>query len=203
MTENDKLRALLAEARESLFDLGERSASAYERGDRGSVKDAEREKAELHARIDAALSEPTIRPPEVKGGGQVSNCNCDCDYVRALNVTVIRERDEARAEAAHFKAQLREASEGRLEARAEVERLREEAGRYARAVGEVEAILGIAGDVPFSSLADEVRHAIVNACVRQRELCARNLEMAALARPRGTDWMMVIRRTPLVTEVEP
>lgn len=28
----------------------------------------------------------------------MSNCNFDCDYVRTLNVTVIRERDEARAD---------------------------------------------------------------------------------------------------------
>jgi len=74
MSNEAKLLALLAEARESLFDLGERSASAYERGDRGSVKEAEREKAELHARIDAALSEPETLSDCARKG---------CEYQRA------------------------------------------------------------------------------------------------------------------------
>lgn len=93
-TENEKLRALLAEAQKVL-------AYAF----------VTMHHTELSTRIKAALAEP------------VAGCTCDCDYVRTLNVTVIRERDEARAAAAHFKAQLREAAEGRLEERAEVERL--------------------------------------------------------------------------------
>lgn len=58
MTENQKLRALLAEAREELFNLGADSASSYERGYTFGVRIADQKAAELHARIDAALAEP-------------------------------------------------------------------------------------------------------------------------------------------------
>lgn len=83
-SENEKLRALLAEAREVAQEAREQAFSVpYAQWSR------EQHQADTVCfSIDAALAEP------------VSDCNCDCDYVRTLNVTVIRERDEARAEVA-------------------------------------------------------------------------------------------------------
>ncbi len=61
MTENEKLRALLAEARETLFDLGKKSADGWHYNT--GMAQHERKAADLHARIDAALAEPPAECP--------------------------------------------------------------------------------------------------------------------------------------------
>jgi cob(I)alamin adenosyltransferase len=89
MTENQRLRELLKEAREELFSLGMNSASAYERGDRTLSRISDQNAEKLHARIDAALAEPTgpERSPRCPGEGTWS----------VFAEKVVAERDEARA----------------------------------------------------------------------------------------------------------
>jgi cob(I)alamin adenosyltransferase len=81
MTENEKLRALLKEARACLFNLGADSATAYyEHGDCLAYKKAEDEAAEIHARIDEVLAEPV----EESDGSACPQCGCDaCEAGRA------------------------------------------------------------------------------------------------------------------------
>ena len=58
MSENEKLRALLAEAREKLFSLGGYAAGAYEQGNNRLYSEIKKEVEELHKNIDATLAEP-------------------------------------------------------------------------------------------------------------------------------------------------
>jgi hypothetical protein len=88
MTENEKLRELLKEARES-FASGESCAEARSTGCDGSAERYAHEARQLHARIDAALAEPTgpERSPLCPGEGTWS----------VFAEKVVKERDEARA----------------------------------------------------------------------------------------------------------
>ncbi len=88
MTENQKLRELLKEARES-FASGESCAEARSTGCDGSAERYAHEARQLHARIDAALAEPTgpERSPLCPGEGTWS----------VFAEKVVKERDEARA----------------------------------------------------------------------------------------------------------
>lgn len=117
MTENEKLRALLAEARAWVVAVQDDS---------------------LRERIDAGLAEPVVPCgdcgyplTEVRPGKH----QCDvCDdlrlhkedrlRLRVENLRLERERDEARAERDHFKAMLRERAEALLAAQEEIERLK-------------------------------------------------------------------------------
>jgi hypothetical protein len=86
MSENEKLRALLAEARERLFNLGVAKANAYDDGDWPTEKAAKEEVAEIHASIDAALAEP------------VENWKQAAEIQEQFKLAAMKERDEARAE---------------------------------------------------------------------------------------------------------
>lgn len=104
MTENEKLRALLAEARAWVVAVQDDS---------------------LRERIDAALAEP-IGECDLcavhKAFHDVAVSQRDGNaYLRA---EVERERDEARAERNHFKAMLRERADALLAAQEEIERLK-------------------------------------------------------------------------------
>ena len=91
MTRNERLRALLKEAREELFSLGESFAESSAAGCDGSAERYAREARHLHARIDAALAEP----------GDVHPSNLT--YV----VTLLKDdRDAARAEVERLNALL-------------------------------------------------------------------------------------------------
>jgi hypothetical protein len=88
-TQNERLRALLKEAREELYSLGESFTEARDAGCDGSAERYAREAREIHARIDAALAEP----------GDVHPSNLT-DVITLLE----NERDEARAEVERFKS---------------------------------------------------------------------------------------------------
>ena len=55
--ERDAARELLLEARERLYDIGCMSGCAYEHGDRVTMRDHDKEAADIHARIDAHLKD--------------------------------------------------------------------------------------------------------------------------------------------------
>ncbi len=58
MTENEKLRALLAEARKNLYQMGKKYADSVHDNMRWTELSVEKDANDLHARIDAALAEP-------------------------------------------------------------------------------------------------------------------------------------------------
>ena len=108
MTENEKLRALLAEARES-FASGESCAEARSTGCDGSAERYAREARHLHARIDAALAAPPEQEEtehamhlRIRAGYDKTIADC----WRAKVADVEKERDEARAEIASLRNQL-------------------------------------------------------------------------------------------------
>jgi hypothetical protein len=99
MSQNEKLRALLAEARDLFETMRQADAfapHAYDRGDDdASIVDLARH---IRARIDAALAEPTgpERSPLYPGEGTWS----------VFAEKVMAERDEARAEVERLNALL-------------------------------------------------------------------------------------------------
>ena len=99
MTENQRLRELLKEARDLFETMRQADAfapHAYDRGDDdASIVDLARH---LRARIDAALAEPTgpERSPLYPGEGTWS----------VFAEKVVKERDEARAEVERLRNQL-------------------------------------------------------------------------------------------------
>lgn len=97
MTENEKLRALLAEARAWVVAVQDDS---------------------LRERIDEALAEPVSDPVQAR-----KNANGYDDLLAAYSL-VITERDEARAAKDHFKTMLRERAAALLTAQEEIERLK-------------------------------------------------------------------------------
>lgn len=112
MMSEEKLRALLAEARECV---------RVNCPCCGKANCPEGSEPELSQRIDAALAEP------------VADYDMDADLrlhkedrlrLRAENLRLERERDEARAEVEHWKGAAKEHAESLAESRAEVERLR-------------------------------------------------------------------------------
>lgn len=84
MTQNEKLRVLLKEARDWMVD--------------DTCRDCERDGREMRQRIEAALAEP------VEGGGCLR-----CYALGELRVIDQRKNDEAQAEIRNVYAELREA----------------------------------------------------------------------------------------------
>lgn len=121
MTENEKLRRLLAEARERLYGLGYRAFAASDTANVSGYQRIQDEVDSLHGRIDAALAELPQGCPECAMWKEYAE-NIGLDAVRAAAETykvVVGERDVA-------EAALAKCQKERDEARTEVERLRKQ-----------------------------------------------------------------------------
>jgi hypothetical protein len=145
MTENEKLRELLKEARES-FASGESCAEARSTGCDGSAERYAHEARQLHARIDAALAEPTgpERSPLCPGEGTWSvfaeKVVAERDEARARCEKLRELADMAAAEQGLAQRRMMEAQKERDEARAEVERLRNQL-EIVRAINDTQRVL--------------------------------------------------------------